>query len=116
MKGGQLARRIQHEHLAFRMAAAGQGNRGGIESRMAHEFGVRAKCETANDGMQSVRSDDQVEATPGRMLEGDVYACFILSKGLDGVSEDVIRAILARVVQDSGEVPSRQLHISRDDR
>src|ERR1043165_8026026 len=103
MKGGQLARRIQHEHLAFRMAAAGQGNRGGIESRLAHEFGIRAKCETANDGMQSVSSDDEVEAAPGRMLESDVYAGFILGKGLDGICEDEIRVILARVVEGSGE-------------
>jgi hypothetical protein len=51
--------------------------------------------------MQSVRSDDQIEAAPKRMLERNVYACFILGNRLDGVTENVIHAIPARLVKDS---------------
>ena len=111
----QFARRVQHEHLAFRIAAAGQWNGRGIKPCVAHEFGICSKREATNDRMQSVRTDDQVEATPARTLEDDVHARFILGQGLDGVSENVIHAIAARLVKDSREIPPSQLHIFGDD-
>src|SRR5215813_7781595 len=61
--------------------------------------------------MQSVRSDDEIETTRRRTLEGDVYARFILSKSLDGVPEDVVGIVRARLVKDPREITALELHI-----
>ena len=89
----QLPRRVQHEHLAFAIAAPGQGDRRGVKPSMLDEFRVGPKCQAADDRMQPVCPNDEIETTRTRTLESDIHPDFILGKNLDEILEDVLGVV-----------------------
>jgi hypothetical protein len=52
--------------------------------------------------MRTVRTDHQVEAARCGVLEGDLDAVVVLLQGGDGVAEQDLSPVLARVQQDRG--------------
>jgi AAA domain len=61
--------------------------------------------------IQPVCPNDEIETTRTRMLESYIRPHFILGKGLDGIIEDVIGVVRTRLMKNSCEVATRNLHI-----
>src|SRR5436190_14807769 len=78
---------------------------------MLHELRVGSECQAADDRMQPVCPNDEIETTRTRMLESYVHTHFILGKSLDAISEHVICVVRTRLMQNSCEVATRNLHI-----
>ena len=62
---------------------------------MLDEFRVGSECQAADDRMQAVCPNDEIEATRTRALESDIHPYAILGKSLYGVTKDVIGTALA---------------------
>src|SRR6516164_3360417 len=78
---------------------------------MSDEFRVGSECQAADDRMQPVCANDEIETARTRMLEGDIHPHFILGKSLDGVTENVVGVVGARLIKDSCEIATRELHV-----
>lgn len=50
---------------------------------MLDEFGIRSEGQAADNRMEPICSDDEIETTRTRTLERDVHPQFILGKRLD---------------------------------
>src|SRR6516162_3118047 len=78
---------------------------------MLNELRVGSECQLADDRMQPVCPNDEIETTRTRMLESYVRSHFILGQSLDGITEDVIGIVRTRLFKYSCEVATRNLHI-----
>src|ERR1700694_505078 len=78
---------------------------------MLDEFRVGSECEAADDRMHALFPNDESETTRTRTLESDIRPQFILGKSLDGITEDVIGIAGTRLMKDSCEIATRNLHV-----
>ena len=78
---------------------------------MLDELIVSSECEAADDRMQPVCPNDEIETTRTRTPESDIHSYFILGKSLNGITEDVIRIVGTSLMKDSCEIATRNLNV-----
>ena len=72
---------------------------------MLDEFSVSTKCQTADDGMQSVCADDEIEATRARILKHHVHTHVVLGESFDRILEYVLGVVGAGLMKDFARSP-----------
>jgi hypothetical protein len=111
MKCRDLTWRVQQEHLAFAIFALGQEHGRGVKPRMLDKLRVGSEGQPADLRVQPVCPDDEVETTRLGMPERHIHPKSILGEGRDGIAEDVLGIVGARVVKDTREITARDLEI-----
>lgn len=78
---------------------------------MPNEAGLTTEGKASYDRMQTVRAHDDVKASCGRPLEGDIDAVIMVLQGGDRVTPEELDIIASGRQQDRGQFGARNLNL-----
>nr|WP_231513679.1 hypothetical protein [Microbispora rosea] len=117
--GDRLAGRVVHEDVpAVPGRPVAERHRRDVQAHVTYEPALRrlrllAEREAPRHRVQAVGPDHQIEAAWGGALEADLHPVLVLAERGDGVVEEELGAVAARLVEDRREVAARHLDLVR---